>query len=185
MDRTIFCSFLFLERVLLNWGVGTVAREEQDLDCWVGTPWDRDFFLDFFFFFFFFFFFLRCLLEFWWRWRCDNEDDEVLELKLDEKEKLESSLLSEEELLLESEDGSDELTRDHLSELLEELELELELLEEISEEWLPGGGLRLFLGKCFDCDTVFALDLDAAFWMSFEILLPAGERLDSASSSEL
>ena len=66
---------------------------------------------------------------------CNDEDDEVLELKLDAEETLDSSLLSEEELLLEPEGGSEELTRDHLSELLEELELELELLEELSEEW--------------------------------------------------
>ena len=49
------------------------------------------------------------------------------------KETLESSLLLETELLLKLADGSEELTMDHSSELVEELELELELLKKLSE----------------------------------------------------
>ena len=74
---------------------------------------------------------------------------------------------------------------DHSSELVEELELELELLEELSEGWFTGGGLRLLLDENFDCGTVFALDLAAAFLMSLDRFFPAGDRLESASSSEL
>ena len=43
------------------------------------------------------------------------------------EETLESSLLLETEMLLESDEGSEELIMDHSSELVEELELELEL----------------------------------------------------------
>ena len=107
----------------------------------------------------------------------------MLELVLASEETLESSLLSE--LLLESVEGFEELTMDHSLELLEELELELELLEELSEGWFTGGGLRRPLDADLDCDTVFALDLAAAFLMSLDRLFPAGDRLESASSSEL
>ena len=107
----------------------------------------------------------------------------MLELVLASEETLESSLLSE--LLLVSVEGFEELTMDHLSELLEELELELELLEELSEGWFTGGGLRLPLDADLDCGMVFALDLAAAFLMSLDRLFPAGDRLESASSSEL
>ena len=61
------------------------------------------------------------------------------------EETLESSLLSKTELLLESAEGSEELTSDHSSELVVELELELDLIEELSEGWSIGGGLRLSL----------------------------------------
>ena len=101
------------------------------------------------------------------------------------EETLESLLLSETELSLESDEGSEELTRDHASELEEELELELELLEELSEGWSSGGGLRLLLEEIFDCGTAFALDLDAAFLMSLDRFFPAGDILESSSSSEL
>ena len=66
---------------------------------------------------------------------------------------------------------------DHLSELLEELNLMLELLEELSEGWFTGGGLQLPLDADLDCGTVFALDLAAAFLMSLDRLFPAGDRL--------
>ena len=178
MGRAIFWSFFVMARVLQDWDLGMGERVDRDLDWRVDKPLDRDFFLNFFFFFFF----LRYLRDFqWqWRWRCGDEEDEVLELALDVDKTLESSLLLETELSLESAEGSD-----HSSELVEEVELELELLEELSEGLWPGGGLRLFLDENFDCGTVFALDLATAFLINLDRFFPAGDRLESASSSEL
>ena len=90
-------------------------------------------------------------------------------------------------LSLELDEGSEELTRDHASELEEELELELELklLEELSERWSSGKGLRLLLEENFDCGTVFALDVDAAFLISLDRFFPAGDIWEPSSSSEL
>ena len=87
--------------------------------------------------------------------------------------------------MLESDDGSEELTRDHSLDPVEEPELELALLEELSEGWSTGGGLRLSLEETFDCDPVLALGLAAAFWISLDRLFPAGDRWELASSPEL